>query len=127
MQNTAVYQQYWGTVVDLVMVVRLYKVVDSVAAVCDDNIVINELEDFIRDQHFPDIVNRARRAYYTCDQFPRLSFGMLGEEIDFFFHELIVHPEYLEGLYHEAIKCSGLAAPARPLYIVINEIREQAK
>lgn len=74
--------------------------------------------DTIRYEEFPLRVNQARRAYYDCDPHPRISFDMVGDDIDRFFHALVMDKCHLEKCHKEALLSCAFGDDPIPLRLL---------
>ena len=96
--NVSDCQYYWGSVVDALACIYLYQ-----------NALTDEAQYRIRYVDFPDAIARARSAYYYCERFPHIPFGMVGDEIDDFFSDMLIYGHRLDARYSQALDnhCSG--------------------
>ena len=92
MPSTFFYRDYWGTIINALSCVYLYYTAPD-----------DETEYQIRYKIFPTAVNHARIAYYTCDAFPYVPFGLVGDEIDNLFSNLLINGQHLDACYSDAI------------------------
>ncbi len=107
MLNTSDYKHYWETVVDALACIYLYK-----------NAATDEFKDQIRYENFPEAITRVRFAYYYCEVLPQIRFGLVGDEIDEFFSEMLIDEQRLDHGYSEALDCCCVSATPVPIRLL---------
>lgn len=116
MGNTTDYRCYWGKVLDALALVYAYKKAGT-----------DDFEFEILDEDFPDAIKRVCTAYRACGLRRITPCEMVGNEIDLFFHELVMNPKLLKKTYRRALEYFNIAAPAIPLRTLTAEIKREIK
>lgn len=107
MSDVSSHRHYWGTVVDALSCIYLYQ-----------SAVTEEFKCQIRYHEFPDAVQRARIAYYYCESFPRRDFGLVGDEIDQFFSNMLIHGYHLDKIYSQSVDNHCLGSTPIPMRLL---------